>query len=71
MEDERVVVPRDVPESRAGKFLCVVKQWLQESMEWKECVAGSHGTFEEARYQANNLRVVGCQAYVANEESAK
>lgn len=46
-------------------YICVAKQWLPESMEWKECVEGEYPTFEQARKRAVEISTVGVQGYVA------
>ena len=48
------------------KFQVVVQQWVQESMDWKECVADEFGTFDEAAQRAEELIRPGRQAFVRN-----
>jgi len=47
-------------------FLCVVRQWLPQSMEWKEVIEGYYPTFNEARVRAIQLNSGTSEAYVAN-----
>jgi len=48
-------------------FLCVVRQWLPQSMEWKEVIEGYYPTFDEASARAIQLNSGTREAYVTKE----
>jgi hypothetical protein len=47
------------------EFLCVVKQWLPQSCQWKETVEGAYPTYDLARERALSLNKVDIECYVS------
>ena len=45
-------------------FLCVVKQWLPQSMKWEEVIEGHYPTYDAARLRAIELMTKDTEAYV-------
>ena len=51
-----------------SEYEAVVQQWVPESMDWKECVAGEFATFDDAERRCVELRRPGRQAFVRNRK---